>query len=823
MSKIACAIICKNDDDADNLMRCLNSVAPFVDGVFIQVNGTPCVKIKDICRRYGANLDIRTGDFRKKIGQKEVKWLKKFLGYTPNLQAGDEIFQFSEARNANLAQISDEYNWMLWIDTDDVLRHGENLRQVVDEHYAINTEAIFLNYLYQVEFDERLNIKNILIQHLRERIVRVDKDYRKVFKWIGAIHETLIQQRETKKTPDNRMDILHLSSTERFKQAIQRNMKILELDVYNTQGKDPRPMYYLGKALYDLHTPQDGQRAEKLMLAYLSPNEHKNNMSGWREERAQCWEYLAEIYRERGDHNKSIKCLMNALIEYPQFSSIYLSLGLSHLLKGEWDTARFWAIIGSKVPPSESTLVSNPRDNEARAYEVIYNSSLNMGIADEAWAAAQKLKELFPNDPTIDEQWKFINTVKEQKEVFIKYMEIVNYLNATGQKEKIRPLLLAAPQSIADNPVLLGLYHELYPPKEWDKSEITIYCGPQFTVWGPKTLSEPKGSFVGGSEEAVILLSKELASLGWKVTVYADPGDQQGEHDGVVYKPFYHFNQKDNFNILIYWRAISYTDMKCEAKKTYIWCHDVQNPLDWTTERVDRLTKIICLSGAPRKQLPNIPDEKFFISSNGFTELTDEKPKNNPKWCVYTSSYDRGLQNLLEVWPDVVKEVPDAQLHIAYGWQLFKNFYKTNPERMAWLRKMEELMTAKGITHYERLPQPELEKLIKKCGLWTYPSHFYEINCISAIKAQAFGAVPIVTDFAALKETVQYGTKIEGEIYENVALAPETKEKYKKELIRALGDEKWQAEQRGKMTLWAKKYEWPKIAGEWNEEMKGGV
>ena len=195
--------------------------------------------------------------------------------------------------------------------------------------------------------------------------------------------------------------------------------------------------------------------------------------------------------------------------------------------------------------------------------------------------------------------------------------------------------------------------------------------------------------------------------------------------------------------------------------------------------------------------------------------------KREPRWCLYCSSYDRGLENLLNIWGDVKKEVPDAQLHIFYGWQLFSHFYRGNPERMAWMRKMEGLMKQSGITHHGRVGQPEIERWYKKCGIWAYPSHFYEINCISAIKAQLWGATPVATNFAALKETVKFGKKIEGEIYENFALSPELSKKYKKALISALKDEKWQEGERKKMMPWAKnKYSWAEVAKKWNIEFK---
>ena len=213
-------------------------------------------------------------------------------------------------------------------------------------------------------------------------------------------------------------------------------------------------------------------------------------------------------------------------------------------------------------------------------------------------------------------------------------------------------------------------------------------------------------------------------------------------------------------------------------------------------------------------------------TSNTMSEITPKdmlekvKIKRESHWCIYSSSYDRGLQNLLEIWSDVIKEVPEARLHIFYGWQLFKKFYANNPERMAWMEKMNNLMTQEGVTHYGRVPQPEMEKWMKQCGIFAYPSHFREINCISAIKAQVFGCVPVVTDFAALQTTVQSGVRVQGDIYENVCLAPDTKTAYRDALIKALKDEEWQKAEREKGKEFAKKFTWDQVVSEWDEEFR---
>ena len=183
---------------------------------------------------------------------------------------------------------------------------------------------------------------------------------------------------------------------------------------------------------------------------------------------------------------------------------------------------------------------------------------------------------------------------------------------------------------------------------------------------------------------------------------------------------------------------------------------------------------------------------------------------------MYTSSYDRGLEHLLKMWPDIKAEVPDAELIVCYGWQLFDIAYPDNPERKVWKEKMNNLMSQPGITHLGRISHESLWAELLKSGVHAYPTHFGEISCISCMKSQAGGAVPCVIDYAALHETVQFGVKVKGDIYD-----PETKELFKNSLIALLKDEKYQEAVRKEMIPWAKEhFKWSNVAKQWTEEFK---
>lgn len=188
----------------------------------------------------------------------------------------------------------------------------------------------------------------------------------------------------------------------------------------------------------------------------------------------------------------------------------------------------------------------------------------------------------------------------------------------------------------------------------------------------------------------------------------------------------------------------------------------------------------------------------------------------NPLRVINTSSADRGLQHLLEIWPEVRKAVPEAQLEWFYGFQLFDQFYKNNPASMTWKSRMIELLGQPGVIKHGYLPQSQIKEEMETCGIFAYPSHFQEISCISSIKAQAYGCVPVVMNLAALKENVQFGIKVNGDIYDE-----EVKKIYTEQLIWALQHPEWQEEVRQPMQEWASKITWERVATQWVNDFEG--
>lgn len=181
----------------------------------------------------------------------------------------------------------------------------------------------------------------------------------------------------------------------------------------------------------------------------------------------------------------------------------------------------------------------------------------------------------------------------------------------------------------------------------------------------------------------------------------------------------------------------------------------------------------------------------------------------------YASSYDRGLDVLLKMWPDILKKFPDATLDIAYGWDLFDAGFRNNPERMAWREKINKLMEQPNITHHGRVGKEELAKIRRECGVWAYPTYFAEINCITALDSQVDGLVPVTINDFALKETVGSGVRVDGDIYDEA-----TKKAWLDGLFKVMSDEKYYQQESEKAREFAKNFIWDNIAERWLGEIK---
>ena len=153
----------------------------------------------------------------------------------------------------------------------------------------------------------------------------------------------------------------------------------------------------------------------------------------------------------------------------------------------------------------------------------------------------------------------------------------------------------------------------------WPASSIVYYVGTGIESWGPDSIEQG----IGGSEEAVIYLSRELARAGWKVTVFCQREDHyedevDGSHYPITYKPYCEINARDTFNVFIASRHPEYVH-NIKARLKLVDLHDAIPESNLLTV-IDEVDKFMVKSKWHRDLYQNIPDDKFVIIGNGIVK-----------------------------------------------------------------------------------------------------------------------------------------------------------------------------------------------------------
>lgn len=352
--------------------------------------------------------------------------------------------------------------------------------------------------------------------------------------------------------------------------------------------------------------------------------------------------------------------------------------------------------------------------------------------------------------------------------------------------------------------------------KKSSATELHLVCFYTRKQWWDGHL--PEGT--AGSEEAVVHMAGALARQGWNVTVF-NSCLKARRCGAVTYIPLQHYNPFHECAVTVIWRDPLPLGYPLRSKKTYLWMHDIVSTAAWPERYWAKLTKMIVLSQYHRSTFPSVPDEKIFVSRNGILPPTLESPertqRRNTRRCIYGSGPTRGLECLLKLWPRIRARVPDATLAVYYGWS---ELDWNDPESESALSKREpylELLDQPGVvTRNERLDLDRLWEAFEQSGLWIYPTEFNETSCITAMRAQAAGAIPIVTAVAGLKETVRWGTRILAEdIYTNEIAQSHFVDAVVDNLLRP------REEMREQMMAWGLQYlSWDEIAQEWDREFR---
>jgi len=282
---------------------------------------------------------------------------------------------------------------------------------------------------------------------------------------------------------------------------------------------------------------------------------------------------------------------------------------------------------------------------------------------------------------------------------------------------------------------------------------------------------------LGGSESAVILMSKELAKIGFEVTVYnncIDSQAQPGIHDRVNYIDHTQSNPDDIHDLVISSRSVfpffannKYAKMCAAAKHKVLWMHDTFCQGDEHLEAMVMngfIDEVFTLSDFHSVYVTNcdhgsrrnfeVLKHKFFQTRNGAVKHIDEVDVNakDPNHFVYNASVTKGLIPLIEsMWPSIKRAIPGAHLTVIGGYYRFREGAEPDEQEKTLRRIMES--KPDGVTFTGVIPQFEIASILANASFMLYPTAFPETFGISSLESLLYKTPIITNQFGALEET----------------------------------------------------------------------
>ena len=383
-------------------------------------------------------------------------------------------------------------------------------------------------------------------------------------------------------------------------------------------------------------------------------------------------------------------------------------------------------------------------------------------------------------------------------------------------------------------------------PRQRRRRRVAIFCATwnigreEWDFEGIRT----KG--MGGSEEAVVYMAQELAKLDLVVHVYGYPPSDspclQSHLNPRMFPAAAFFLRRPHptsllsdrvnkgnvgssivaieetkeeedqlYDSVVVWRDVHVLPrVAAYAKKVMFWSHDsspTEAPLlAASIRKTPNFGHAMFLSRFhARNWISSLSSDQhipFLITSNGINvkQFSDcDALLRKPFRCIYASNYRQGLLTVLDNWKTLKDKYTALTLDIYYGWGTL-----SAPDPMILMKLIELAHPMWGVRERGRIDHEQLAREFSTSDLWLYPANVAESFCLTATKAAAGGAIPVVVATGAMEDTVLGGyvcTKQDEflPLFDRAAREQGTKEKLRESL---------------KQTARAK-FAWSRVAIQW--------
>jgi len=310
-----------------------------------------------------------------------------------------------------------------------------------------------------------------------------------------------------------------------------------------------------------------------------------------------------------------------------------------------------------------------------------------------------------------------------------------------------------------------SLVKQYIPSKK--NNTLLIYTGFSIKPWN---MSYSKENAIGGSERAVLSLITYFKN--YDITICGDVIEET--IDNIRFVNRFNIVKSSHFKIIIISRYVSFFTLFPQISSDYLilMAHDTyflnnltgctKNSKEIIKENESKIDKVVCLTEwHADKYIELYPSlsSKITTINNGIN-ISLNKISKIPNSFIYTSGSIRGLQRLLELWPEISSKLKNATLNLAS----YEDFPKDDFDN-----SLNEIIKKHyTIKHFGKLNQSELHILMESSEYWLYPCCFEETSCITALEMLKSEVICLYYPIAGLTETmggcgvqIKYGNEIE--------------------------------------------------------------
>ena len=276
---------------------------------------------------------------------------------------------------------------------------------------------------------------------------------------------------------------------------------------------------------------------------------------------------------------------------------------------------------------------------------------------------------------------------------------------------------------------------------------------------------------VGGSETYIIEMARHIKAAGdkWRVTVICNC-QQPDTFEGVEYVPLeqcYSYLARNEVAACVVSRFSEYVPACVRlpsVANVFMVLHDL-GPSGNIIPVHEKLRGVFCLTEWHKsyflERFPQLADRThafgYGINRDVFDRMraAGEPPSKVPRRFIYSSFPNRGLLQLLQMWPKIQSRYADATLHVyadlSNAWvnRVAPDTVAAVRAQLAALEKGGAAVKMHGWVSKETLARAWLE-----AEVWLYPCTFQETYCLTAMEAAVSRTLAVTNDLAALQNTV---------------------------------------------------------------------